>query len=434
VGCGSYFSSARQSGNCDFTLTTSGTYSVHLVPAPLATNSFNVLLSQDFSATLSPGTPGPAVNINLVTGQHASLQFTATAGQSFALYLGSVAIAPANTDVGINVYAPNGTSVATTNAGNASSATLNLTNLVSGTYTVLVTPNNYNSAPSSMQLVLANAVSGGLSVNGSTATFQTYVPGQYGYFTFSGTAGQDLGLALTQLTLVPNSFSYASLAIYKPDGTSLTSATCYTSSSPGCQVSLTNLPQSGTYSMVVTPGGQASMAFALTMSPDVTGTLLLNSTSSVTLSSPGQNAAFTFTAGAGQPLLLSVGSLTTTPANTAVVFYIYDSSGNLILQSSLTAAGTINVGNLAAGTYTVLIVPNSAVTAALQVTLKPGASGTLSNGTSLTFGTTTAGQNSYLTFAGTAGQSVSLALTGLSLTPSSVASVRVTVSKPDGTC
>jgi len=73
------------------------------------------------------------------------------------------------------------------------------------------------------------------------------------------------------------------------------------------------------------------------------------------------------------------------------------------------------------------------LTAALQVGLKAAPSGVLSNGTSLTFGTTIAGQSSYLTFAATAGQSASLALTGLSLAPNSVTSVTVTVSKPDGT-
>ena len=422
------------SGNCDFTLSASGTYSVHLVPNGLFAASFNVLLNQDLTATLTAGTPGPTVNVGLIPGQHGLLHFSATAGQTVALYVAPVIITPSNSILTATVYGPTGAYVTSTNVTGSASGTFNLTNLAAGSYSVLLAPNNASASGASTQVALANGVTVALPVNGSSSAFQTYLPGQNGYFTFAATAGQNLGFGLTQLALTPASVAYASTSIATPNGTSLTSATCYTSASPGCELSTRNLPLTGTYTVTVSPGGQATMAAALTLSQDAGGTLTLNNASSIALSAPGEAADFTFTVASQQAVLLNVGSISTSPAGTALIFYIYDSNNNLVTQASLTQSGSVNIGNVAAGTYTVLVVPNSAATANIQVTLQPAATGTLpANGVSTNFGTTAPGQDAYLTFAGTVGQSVSLALTGMSLTPSSISSATVTVKKPDGT-
>lgn len=429
--CGTY---AAGSGNCDFTLSASGTYSAHLVPNGLFAASFNLLLNQDLTATLTAGTPGPTVNVGLIPGQHGLLQLSATAGQTVALYVAPVTITPSNSSLTATVYGPTGAYVTSTNVTGSVSGTLNLTNLAAGSYSVLLAPNNASASGASTQVALANGVTVAMPVNGSSAAFQTYLPGQNGYFTFAATAGQNLGFGLTQLALTPASVAYASTSITTQNGTFVTSATCYTSASPGCELNTRNLPVTGTYTVTVSPGGQATMAAALTVSQDAGGTLTLNNASSIALSAPGEAADFTFTVASQQAVLLNVGSISTSPAGTAVIFYIYDSNNNLVTQASLTQSGSVNIGNVAAGTYTVLVVPNSAATANIQVTLQPAATGTLpANGASTNFGTTTAGQDAYLTFAGTAGQSVSLALTGLSLTPSSISSATVTVKKPDGT-
>ena len=135
--CGSYATYLYNAGNCDFSLATSGTYTVHLVPSGLYTSSFNILLNQDFTATLAAGTPGPTTDVNLVAGQHGLLTFSASAGQTLALYIGPVSITPTSSgSVGIAVLNATGNSIASTGAGNGASATLNLTNLAAGTYSV----------------------------------------------------------------------------------------------------------------------------------------------------------------------------------------------------------------------------------------------------------------------------------------------------------
>lgn len=432
--CGIYYSADMVPGNCDFTLPATGTYTVHLVQGGLYTSSFNILLNQDFAATLTAGTPGPTVDITLVPGQHALLSFNAASAGALAFYLGSVNISPNTQGVLFTITGPTGATVGSGQSFNNGSTTLNLTNLAAGTYSVLVTPNNFNGATTTMQAALATGVTVTVPTDGTSTSIQTYLPGQNAYLAFSGNAGQSLGLGITGLNLSPTSVTSAMLSISKPDGSSLTSAACYESSVPGCQASLANLPQTGNYTAVVAPAGQATQALTFTLSQDVSGNLALNQSTSVSLSSPGQYGDYTFTTNGTQPLLFYVGSLSTSPGNAAVLLYVYNSSGTLVTQSSITAGGTsVNLGTLAAGTYTVLLVPNNAATASLQFALQPNASATLlPDGTPVQISTQAAGQNAYLSFSASAGQTFSLALTGLTLTPTSISSVTVTISKPDG--
>jgi trimeric autotransporter adhesin len=432
--CGQYSASANPTGNCDFTLGASGTFTIQIQPSgALASSSFSVLLNQDFSATLSAGTPGPTVNVNLVPGQHAQLQFTATSGQTLALYLGSIAITPSNATVSVTVTNSSGGIVATGTSASSAGITLNLPNLAADTYSALIIPNNASGGSASMQVALANGVTGTVSPNGSAAFVQTWVPGQAAYLSFSGTAGQSYGVGLTQLSLTPNSVGSVSANISEPNGTALSAVTCYSTSSPGCADSLSGVPLTGTYGIAIYPGGQATMGVAVTLSQDVTGTLAVGTPDTITLSAAGQNALLTFTVAAGQSASLSAGSVTTSPGGTAVIFYVYNSAGQLVTQTSLAASGSI-LGSVAAGTYTILVAPNSAATANVQLTLAPGSSGSLpANGTTLDFATGTAGQTATLTFSATAGQDLNLALTGLALSPGSPNYVIVYMYEPNGT-
>ncbi len=72
------------------------------------------------------------------------------------------------------------------------------------------------------------------------------------------------------------------------------------------------------------------MNFGITASQDVSGTLTLNQSTSVTLSDAGQNRSFAFTADGSQPMVLYVGSMSTSPSGGSVLFYVYNSSGALV--------------------------------------------------------------------------------------------------------
>jgi len=404
-----------------------GTYTVTVTPSSAATLNTNISLSQSVGGALTPNTP---LSVSLaVPGQNASLTFVATAGQTFALNAASIASAPANKTTTVTVYNTSGTQIATT-SGNTNNVTANLPNLTAGTYSVLITSSD--AATASMQVTLASGLAATLTANGTTVPYATTVKGQLGYFTLSGTAGQNLGLAMTALSFSPSG-DYATIQVFRPNGSWLTSINCAPTTVPGCQLSLRNLPTTGAYSMIVTPSTAATMSFALTLSQNITGTLAPNMPQTVNLSVPGQNALLTFTATAGQTFALNATSIVSAPTGKTMLLTVYNAAGAQVASSSGNSSNvTVNMPNMAAGTYAVLITGNVAVTATMEVTLASGLVGSLpTNGATTAYASTVKGQVGYFTFSGIAGQNLGLAFTSISLSPSG-GYIYFELFKPDG--
>jgi YD repeat-containing protein len=410
-------------------LPTTGTYFVELVPFAQQTMSFNFTASQNLAGTLALNTPQ---SVNLLSGQDTALTFTATAGETVAVSATSIVTAPSGQTVTLNVYNASGTSMGTA-SGTASSETVNLANLAAGTYTVVIVP-TYG-ATASMQVTLASSVGSALSLNGSTSAYTTTVPGQIAYFTLSGTAGQNIGIGVTGLVLTPSSPTTAYLYIYKPGSTSAwLGAYCYPTNPGGdCQLSVLNLPSTGTYTVEVLPTGQQTMSFSITASQNVAGTLALNTPQNVTLVS-GQNTALTFTATAGETVTVNANSIVTTPSGQSVTLTVYNSSGTSVGSTSGTGDVTVNLPGLAAGTYTVVIVPSYGASATMSVTLASAVGATLSlNGSTGSYATTVPGQIAYFPFSGTAGEDIGIGVSGLVLTPSSPTTAYLYLFKPGST-
>src|SRR5262245_11826256 len=121
-----------------FNLLQIGTYRVWVELTGQATTSFALTLSTDLTGALTAGTPLP-VSLT-VPGHMALLTFTATAGQYAALHLSSVSTTPSGRAMSMYVYNPSGGLAAQTST--TTKATLNLTNLVAGTYSVAVIPSD----------------------------------------------------------------------------------------------------------------------------------------------------------------------------------------------------------------------------------------------------------------------------------------------------
>ena len=321
---------------------------------------------QDASATVSAGSPGASVGLSLVPNQHGLLQFSAAANQTLALYVLGNSVSPNVPVMVTQVGTSNRTSFTS-----GQSVTFNLPSLTAGNYSLLVAPIS-NGTTVSMQAALANGATAALPVDDTSVPLQTYVPGQAAYYTFAGNAGQSLSLVLTQLALTPSTVGHVNINVSAPNGAYVTSATCYLGATPGCQLGLRGLTQTGNYLIAVTPSGPATMGLALNLSQDITGTLVLGTASNVTLSSLGQNALYTFTTTASGSVVVTAGSITTSPANTPVTIYVYNASNTLIQSLSMTLSGTMNLGTLAAGTYTVLVTPNNGATGSLQLTVQTG--------------------------------------------------------------
>jgi trimeric autotransporter adhesin len=408
-------------------LPVAGNYNVEVMPSGYSSASYRLTLSTSVQATLAAGTP---YNGNLqFAGQNAVLSFTATAGEVRALNVDTLALTPAGTGLRVEVYDPNNLLFASTTT--TTSHTFNLTDLLAGTYRVVIAARN--AATGTLRVRLVAGVTGALSANGTSVARATSLPDQNAYFTFAGTAGQNLSFGLTDLVFAPVSASYATVRVFKPDNTSLVSSTyCYPNNLPGCQVTLRDLPVTGTYKVQVFPAGGSTMTFKTTLSASVTSTLTAGTPATTTLQFAGQNAILSFSATAGQTRALNIGSLAMTPAGSPVRATVYSPTGTVV-ESATSATGlTFNLRNLVAGTYRVVIEPTTAAIGSMQVTLVAGVIGTLTaNGTTATYSTTVPKQSAYFTFAGTAGQHRGLAITGISTNPSTVTSVSVRVLKPD---
>mgnify|MGYP003381993493 CR=1 FL=1 len=415
---------------CRLTLPVAGTYRVRMDPSNTYATQFTVRLNIDLNATLVSGT---ALNVNLATpGRHALLSFTATAGQTRALNVGTIATVPTNTHVQVTIFDPSGAII--DSGGSASGITFNLRNLLAGTYKVLIAP--YGGATATTQVKLVPGLTGALSANGAGANYATTVPQQNGYFTFAGTAGQNRSLGMTNVVLTPTApWDVVTIIVKKPDGSYLLSQplTCYPTTVPGCQTTLRNLPVTGTYLVEVLPSGYQTMSFRLTLSASVTTTLAAGTPYTATLAYPGQSAVLSFAATAGQTRALNIDTLNLTPANSPLEIQIFDPTDTLIDGASTAIPVTFNLRNLIAGTYRVVIAPSNAATGSFRARLVAGLTGTLSaNGTKVTKVTTVPGQGGYFTFAGTAGQDRGLGITNIVTTPTAVNYVNLRVFRPDG--
>jgi large repetitive protein len=411
----------------------SGTYTALVQQTAGDTGTLAFTLTNPAVGTMGAG--APAVIQAPLLGQALQANFAGVAGTSVDLHVqenfGSY-IPTAK----ISVFNPDGTPLAN---GMFNATTCSGCDGYAGSAdvypTVLPQTGNYM-----LLLQQTAAATGALTVSGngiqpltaSTSNFSTTTAGQSVNYSFTATAGQSVSLALTNLSLTPASPNYVYITMTKPDGSYYWSWICYTGA--GCEYPFYNLPLTGTYNLTIAPGATSqTMSFTVAMSPDVGEALAVGTAAPVTLDASAQSAVLTFSATAGQTFALNVSGVTTSPANTAIYVYVYNTAGTVIASTSTTTGATLNLSNLAADTYRVLIFPASPATSSMQVILEPGAAGAVpSNGTTASFHTVEPGENAYLTFSATAGQSMSLALTNLSLTPASPNYVYITMTKPDG--
>ena len=127
------------------------------------------------------------------------------------------------------------------------------------------------------------------------------VAGQNGNYTFSGTLGQTLGLGISGLSTTPAGGN-VTIAVNGPDS-QLINCSSYTSTGGGCN--LPALTSTGTYTVRVDPYTTYAAALTLTLSNDVSGTLIANAAvTPVSTTRSGQNARYTFSGTAGQNVSL----------------------------------------------------------------------------------------------------------------------------------
>jgi YD repeat-containing protein len=321
---------------------------------------------------------------------------------------------PANNKIFVNgLYA---------GVGSASSTTLTaLVPSVTSGYVSVASPNG--TATTSAYLVvpplpyLASSV--GSVVNssiGSSATSSVASAGKIGLILFDATAGQRVSMKVTA-----SSFGSATLALYGPDGAAIGPSTGI---STNTFIDVQPLARAGTYTVVIAPAtGQTGSATVTLFSvpPDATATIAANATPvSLTTTAPGQNMSLAFTGTAGQRIgLLSQVDAGIAAGGCGNFLEILGPDGTTRLYSNACLGTSIFSDALVlpvTGTHTIRFSPGAMATGTATFKLynvPPDATGTITvGGGAVSLTATVPGQNMSLTFAGTAGQRISLLAQG----------------------
>jgi YD repeat-containing protein len=361
---------------------------------------------------------------DVTAGQRVSLSFTGSTMGCYIAYL----FAPDGTQIGSDSCpaSPDLLDAVTVPYTGTYTAGINFMGNSSGSVTI--TPNN------------ASDDTGTITIGGSAVTMTTTVPGQNIALTFSGTAGNAISLLETGSTYSNGAF----LTVYAPNGTPLGPVSSISSLGTPLFAGPMTLPQSGTYKIYIDPPGSSTGQITTTLynATPVTGTITAGGSAvTFTNTSPGQNGVYSFTGTASERVSLAVQSVSFSSS------YFYSPSATVsIVEPNGTTLGSIVAYNTnmysptdflsvqtlpSSGTYTVVVAPGPYTgTAALTLYNVPAdASGTIAiGGSTVTMTTTTPGQNAYVTFSGTSGQSVSLALSGITYANYSA----ITLYNPDG--
>jgi YD repeat-containing protein len=387
-------------------LPTSGTYAILIDPSLAYTGNVTLTLynTPDITGTIT--IDGATVTPSLtVPGQRARYTFSGTAGQWVNLGLTAVTISSST----VSMLKPDGTTLGSISVGTTGGSLDPATTLpTTGTYTIIVDPTGL--ATGSMTLTLTSPLTGTITLDGASVPLNLTKAGQTARYTFSGTSGQWVSLGFTAVTIASST-----VTLLKPDGTSLVSTSVGTSG--GGLEPPSTLPTTGTYTVVVDPGGVNTGTITLKLMSFLSGTLNLDGTPTTSsFSIIGQNAQYTFTGTAGQWVSVGFTAVTLALANVT----LYKPDGTYLTATSIGTGGS-NTLDLSSplpstGTYTLTVNPSGANTGNTTITLSTEVTGSVTMNavaTPVTIGR--AGQNARYTFAGTATQQATVRITGNTL-------------------
>jgi large repetitive protein len=409
------------------TLPTTGAYTINVAPFASSTGSMTVQLFDvppDATANATPG--GAAVSVSTTTpGQNARIAFNGSANERISINITNATFPFAF----LSILKPDGSTLGSNRIIGPGATFIDTTTLPSaGAYAMVIDPNGASTGSATVQIYDVPPDAGGtITPSGAPATVTTTVPGQNGRLTFAGTAGQRVSLNISNVT-----YSSATAQLLDPSGNAVGGNVLF--GTGGGFVDTRTLPSTGTYSITVDPPNTTTGSVTFTLynvPPDVTGTITPGGSFVTSISTPGQNATYTFDGTAGQRISLKVGPSTmsmgwvsiTGPGGIPVV-------GNTLFSSFETFVDARTLP--ATGTYTLTVDPYQDATGFAMATLynvPADATATLTvGGPAQSISITTPGQNGRVTFAGRTGQTVNIALSNISIPISFVS-----VLKPDGT-
>lgn len=368
--------------------------------------------------------------------KHGLLLFEGTASGYYTLQFASFATSPTNAFVDYKVIKPDNTVLATGRVGNSYRPTIHISRLpATGTYSVLISP-----GAATLNTNVSVAVDPALAIDGSSVAAATGGANQTLRFVLDMAAGQRLGIGIGGTTYSPANSTGTTFAAYAPDGSSVSSATmptCYTATAGNTAANCDGevvATAAGTYSLIASPPN-VQTSFSAQLSSDVAGALSADSGQDLTLTRLGQDARYTFTAAAGDSLAVTLSSIATTPQPQTVYLTAVKPDGSFLTSGSgtATAGAYVELGSVpTAGEYAVRVDPGYGANGTMRLNLKQGAT-LLPTSAPTAFSTSSAGDAARFRFSGTAGQNLTIGLTGVAYGGTSGSSTSVYVYRPDRT-
>jgi hypothetical protein len=399
------------------TLKQTGTYTVVADPQDVGTGSVSYTLYDvppDPTATTSVAA-APITLTTTVPGQNASVTFQGAAGQAVSVSYSTAGMAATS----VTLVSPAGATIAYGSGGFIDAIALPAT----GTYTIRIDPQGAAVGSATVQVLgVPVDLTGSITVGGAPLTISLGA-GQNAGITFAGVAGTRISMTVTGSAL-----PQTRLDLRAPDGS--TFATFYVSSSGGFLDTHT-LPATGTYTIVVDPSGGSPVTMTLTafsVPADASATTTPGgAAASIPITVPGQNGLVSFNGVAGERVSFR---LTTAMS---VRFTVNKPDSSTLFTTMAPGNTFVDVTTLpVSGTYTIAVDPFDASTGPLSVTVydvPPDAAGSITQGgPGFTAAMNAPGQGGAVTFTATAGQSLMLNLSAVS-----VPIMRVSVLRPDGT-
>ena len=376
----------------------------------------------EFAQRVAPG-QSQALNIT-VAGRIALLLFDGSAGQKTSVVSVSNTWTSCFSPYTLTLYAPDASVVKAIGSACGTTTLMEQQTLpLNGTYTLMLDPSGSNTGSATVTVHTVVDVTGPITPDGTPVAVSVTTPAQNARLTFAGTAGQVVTGWVTNATIpgfCGGAYAFA-LTLLRPDGS-------VHASIPSCGGSIfldrQTLSTTGTYTLMLDPvgtsTGDATVRLFTVVDPVVPAAD--GAPNAVSITTPGQNARFTFSGTPGQVVTGWVTNATIPgfcggPYAFALTLLRPDGS----TQASIPSCGggifldrqTLSM----TGTYTLLLDPvewhtgNAMVSVYTVLDLVVPAA----DGAPNTVSITAPGQNARFTFSGTPGQVVTGWVTGATI-------------------
>lgn len=380
---------------------TGGLHEVVLDPGATATGTASVrvfTVPADVVIETAPGEAPVALTVT-TPGQNAQVVFAGVAGQRVAVAVTGSTFAGSTA---MRVARPDGTAVASSSYAGATAFQDAVTLPVDGIYTVVLNPAGAATGSASVQVLDADVVIEDVRADGSLVEARATVPGQNVALRFPLEAGERFAVQVVDTTFGTPSSS-ARISVTGPDGATVTPAT---NAPRGTFLEPVAATSAGDHRLLVDPSGQLTGTLTVrvfTVPADTLATTAVGGAAvALSTTTPGQNAALTFTGAAGELVSLSVSS-STFSSSTSTGLRLVNPDGTALVSTSFSAANAfVDAVRLPAdGTYTVAVNPAGVTTGSALVQVIDATTRVVeaaADGGVLRVGTQVPGQNAVVRF------------------------------------